>query len=134
MNELRPDGQPYKTTRALREAVSRYLKTPKGKAARRRYETSAKGEATRADYKARRERGRRYLRRLQITLSINIVVERDGDGFHAFCPTLKGLHTCGCDFRDAMVNAKYAAEAYIQSLIKHGESIPTSLGHQEGEG
>lgn len=28
-------------------------------------------------------------------MRLDIIVEPDGDGFHAYCPMLKGLHTAG---------------------------------------
>lgn len=65
---------------------------------------------------------------------VEVVVEPDGDGFHAYCPALKGLHTCGDTLEEAMENAKDAASAYLQSLIKHDEPIPIGvLIHEEIE-
>jgi len=60
----------------------------------------------------------------RLEFQLVIVVEPDGDEFHAYVPDLKGLHTCGSTEEEALQNAKEAAIAYIQSLIKHGEPIP----------
>ncbi|MCS6903421.1 MAG: type II toxin-antitoxin system HicB family antitoxin [Candidatus Bipolaricaulota bacterium] len=62
---------------------------------------------------------------LQFTVSI--VVEPDAAGYYAYCPALKGLHTCGSTEREALENARDAAIAYIRSLIKHGEPIPVGV-------
>ena len=62
-----------------------------------------------------------------IGFKVEVVVEPDGDGFHAYCPALKGLHTCGDTLEEAMENAKDAASAYLQSLIKHDEPIPIGV-------
>ncbi|MBM3148493.1 MAG: type II toxin-antitoxin system HicB family antitoxin [Chloroflexi bacterium] len=62
-----------------------------------------------------------------IEFQVNIVVEPDKDGFHAFCPALKGLHACGDTEHEALSNARDAAIAYIQSLIKHGDPIPVGI-------
>jgi len=53
----------------------------------------------------------------------DIVIEPDDDGFHAFCPILKGLHTYGKTEKEAIDNSRDAVTAYIQSLIKHNEPV-----------
>ena len=63
----------------------------------------------------------------RIKLKVQIIIEPDGDGFHAYCPALKGLHTCGDTEEDALKNAKDAVIAYIESLIKHAEPIPIGI-------
>ena len=61
---------------------------------------------------------------LEIKFAVDIVVESDGDGFHAFCPALKGLHVGGHTSEEAINNAKDAADCYLASMIKHGDAIP----------
>ncbi len=63
----------------------------------------------------------------KIEFQIEIVVEPDGDEYHAYCPALKGLHTCGATVKEALNNARDAASAYIESLIKHGDPIPIGV-------
>jgi predicted RNase H-like HicB family nuclease len=58
---------------------------------------------------------------------IEVVIEPDEGGFHAFVPALKGLHTSGETQEEALQNAKDAAEAYLRSLIKHGDPIPVGV-------
>lgn len=62
-----------------------------------------------------------------IEFVITVVVESDDDSFHAYCPALKGLHTCGATEEEALRNAADAAVAYLRSLIKHGEPIPVGV-------
>lgn len=50
-------------------------------------------------------------------------LESDG-GYHVFCPTLKGCHSQGDNFEEALVNITEAIELYLESLIDDGESIP----------
>ena len=69
-----------------------------------------------------------------IGFRIEVVVEPDEDGFHAYCPALKGLHTCGGTKEEALENAKDAATAYLQSSIKHGDPIPIGIVMQEEVG
>jgi len=53
-----------------------------------------------------------------------VVIEPDDGGFHAFCPSLKGLHTCGKTEEEARENSRDAVTAYIKSLVKHNEVVP----------
>jgi predicted RNase H-like HicB family nuclease len=63
----------------------------------------------------------------QIEFQVEIIVEPDGDEYHAFCPALKGLHACGETVEGALSNARDAATAYIESLIKHGDPVPVGV-------
>lgn len=62
-----------------------------------------------------------------IEFKIDIIVEPDEGGFHAYCPALKGLHTAGESKEEALLNAKEAAIAYLESLIKHNDPIPIGV-------
>jgi predicted RNase H-like HicB family nuclease len=63
----------------------------------------------------------------EIEFSVTIVVEPDGNEYHAYCPALKGLHTSGSTREEACQHAADAAMAYLQSLIKHHEPLPIGL-------
>ena len=65
--------------------------------------------------------------RKQIEFQVEIIVEPDGDEYHSYCPALKGLHACGETVEEALSNARDAATAYIESLIKHGDPIPVGV-------
>ena len=60
----------------------------------------------------------------QIVFKLHIIIEPDGEEYHAYCPALKGLHTCGPTESEALSHAIDAADAYLRSLINHGEPIP----------
>ena len=60
----------------------------------------------------------------QIRLKITIVVERDDDSYHAYCPALKGLHVDGNSVDEAVRKAQQAATVYIDSLAAHGDPLP----------
>jgi predicted RNase H-like HicB family nuclease len=62
-----------------------------------------------------------------IGFKIEVIVEPDDNGFHAYCPTLKGLHTFGESEEEAVANARDAATAYLESCIKHHDSIPLGI-------
>lgn len=62
---------------------------------------------------------------------IEIIVEPDDAGFHAYCPALKGLHVSGDTEEEALQNAREAALAYLESLIKHHDPIPVGIAPRE---
>lgn len=53
-----------------------------------------------------------------------VIVERDGDRFHSYCPVLKGCHTWGHTREEAIQYIEEAIELYIADLIKAGDPIP----------
>lgn len=59
-----------------------------------------------------------------LKLRVRFVVEPDDDGFHAYCPDLKGLHVGGDTVEEALENAMDAAQAYVSSLLKHQDPLP----------
>lgn len=62
-----------------------------------------------------------------IGFKIEIIIEPDDTGYHAYCPALRGLHTCGDTEQEALQNARDAAIAYLQSLMKHNDPIPVGI-------
>ncbi len=50
------------------------------------------------------------------------------DAWHAFCPALKGCHTCGHTYEQALSNLREAIDLYVQDLIEAGEQIPVAQG------
>jgi predicted RNase H-like HicB family nuclease len=63
----------------------------------------------------------------EVVFSLGIVVERDDDRFHAYSPSLKGLHVQGNTEQEALQNALDAAEGYLLSLMNHGDPIPLGV-------
>jgi len=75
-----------------------------------------------------------FHRKRIIGFRVEVLVEPDSVGFHAYCPALKGLHTCGDTEQEALQNAKDAAIAYLRASIKCGDPIPIGiLMHEEDE-
>lgn len=62
--------------------------------------------------------------RPELRLRVTIIVEPDGDGFHAYAPGLKGLHTDGRTEAEALEHARDAVRAYLASLAKHDDPLP----------
>ncbi len=65
--------------------------------------------------------------KFNLNFKIRIIIEPDGNEFHAYCPALKGLHTCGATQKEALHNAKDAIISYLTSTIKHGDPIPEGI-------
>ncbi len=58
-----------------------------------------------------------------------VVIEPDEfeDGrkaWHASCPALKGCHTWGHNYQEALANIHEAIDAYLQDLLESGELLP----------
>jgi predicted RNase H-like HicB family nuclease len=66
-----------------------------------------------------------------IEFKVDIIIEPDESGFHAYCPALKGLHVGGDTKEEALRNAREAAITYLESLIKHGDAIPVGVTKRE---
>lgn len=67
-------------------------------------------------------------------LRITIVVEPDGDGFHAYCPAFKGVHMDGPTEQVALERMTEGLSVYLDSLERHGDPLPIGPGCRiEGE-
>ncbi|MBD2292850.1 type II toxin-antitoxin system HicB family antitoxin [Anabaena sphaerica FACHB-251] len=54
-----------------------------------------------------------------------VILEREEEGeYHAFCPLLKGCHSQGDTFEEAIANIQEAVELYLESLMADGQPIP----------
>jgi len=59
------------------------------------------------------------------TYNYTVLLEREADGgYHAFCPTLKGCHSQGDTFEEALENITEAIELYLETLIADHQPIP----------
>jgi len=54
-----------------------------------------------------------------------VLLEKEPDGgYHAFCPALKGCHSQGDSFEEAIANITEAIELYLESLKADNLPIP----------
>ncbi len=60
----------------------------------------------------------------QLTYKIRLQKEQEG-GFTVTVPALPGCITFGKDMDEAIIMAKEAIELYIESLVDHGDEVPT---------
>ncbi len=57
---------------------------------------------------------------------ISVVVEKDVDGYYAYCPELQGCYSQGETYEEVIENIKDAIKLHIEDRIEHGEEIPQS--------
>jgi predicted RNase H-like HicB family nuclease len=69
-----------------------------------------------------------------LKFSVLIVVDKDTPGYHAYAPSLKGLHMGGDTEKEARNNAKEAATLYLESLLEHGDQIPIDVIQPDSPG
>ncbi len=54
----------------------------------------------------------------------SVVIEKDQDGYFAFCPELQGCYTQGTSHEEALENIKDAIRLHVEDRIEAGEDIP----------
>jgi len=54
----------------------------------------------------------------------SVVVERDEDGYFAFCPELQGCYTQGETYEEALENIEAAIRLHVEDRLQSGEEIP----------
>jgi predicted RNase H-like HicB family nuclease len=47
---------------------------------------------------------------------VNVIIEKDDDGYYAWCPDLQGCQTQGDSLEEVLENAQEAVEVYLESL------------------
>ena len=51
-----------------------------------------------------------------MTYKVSIVIEKDDQGYYAYCPELKGCQSQGDSYEEALANIKEAIELYLETL------------------
>ncbi|MBI4340493.1 MAG: type II toxin-antitoxin system HicB family antitoxin [Chloroflexi bacterium] len=55
-----------------------------------------------------------------------IAVEKDDDGYFAYCPQLQGCYTQGDTYEEAQANIKEAVSLVIEDMVACGEHVPSA--------
>jgi len=55
---------------------------------------------------------------------LSVIVEKDADGYYAFCPELQGCYTQGESYEEALENIRDAIRLHIEDRLESGEDIP----------
>ncbi|HMA35360.1 MAG TPA: type II toxin-antitoxin system HicB family antitoxin [Chloroflexia bacterium] len=58
--------------------------------------------------------------------TLPIIIEKDQDGYFAFCPVLQGCYTQGGSYEEALTNIEDAMRLHIEDRLANGESIRVS--------
>lgn len=61
-----------------------------------------------------------------LTYKFSVVIEKDTDGYYAFCPELQGCYTQGDTYEDVSANIKDAIKLHLEDRMVRGEDIPQS--------
>jgi predicted RNase H-like HicB family nuclease len=54
----------------------------------------------------------------------SVVIEKDIDGYFAFCPELQGCYTQGDTYEEVFDNIKDAIHLHVEDRLERGEDIP----------
>lgn len=57
-------------------------------------------------------------------IKVLVILERDGDGFHAYSPAFHGLHMDRSSKDEALQNTIEGLRLYMDSLERHGDPLP----------
>ena len=58
-----------------------------------------------------------------MTYKVNIVVEKDDNGYYAYAPELEGCQSQGDSYEDALKNLREAVELYLETLNYEEKNI-----------
>ena len=53
-----------------------------------------------------------------------VVIEKDEDGYFAWCPELQGCYTQGDTYEEAVANIRDAIRLILEDMLASGEPIP----------
>ncbi len=56
---------------------------------------------------------------------VSVVIEKDENGYFAFCPELKGCYTQGSSYEEVIENIKDAVKQHIIDRLEEKEDIPS---------
>ncbi|MCX6641043.1 MAG: type II toxin-antitoxin system HicB family antitoxin [bacterium] len=51
-----------------------------------------------------------------MTYKVSVIIEKDENGYYAFCPELDGCQSQGDSFEEVMANIKEAIDLYVETL------------------
>ena len=53
-----------------------------------------------------------------------VVIEKDADGYFAYCPALQGCYTQGDTYEEVVANIRDAIQLHVADRIASGEPLP----------
>ena len=61
---------------------------------------------------------------MAIEYKFAVVIEKDEDGYVAFCPELQGCYSQGDTYDEALANIADAIRLHIEDILASGETVP----------
>jgi predicted RNase H-like HicB family nuclease len=61
-----------------------------------------------------------------IQVQISVIIEKDEDGYYAYCPQLEGCQTQGDTLEEVQENIKEAIEFYLSTLSEEEKKLRLS--------
>ena len=58
------------------------------------------------------------------TYRFAVVIEKDADGYFAFCPELQGCYTQGDTYEEVIEQIKDAIQLNVEDRLEAGEDLP----------
>ncbi len=58
---------------------------------------------------------------LMATYQVPVVVERDGEGYHVFCPSIRGCRSHGATYEEALERIQDAIRLNLELMQERGE-------------
>ena len=58
------------------------------------------------------------------TFRFPVIVEKDQEGFFAFCPELQGCYSQGNTYEEVLENIKDAIRLHLEDRLADGEEVP----------
>lgn len=62
------------------------------------------------------------------TYQFSVLVERDDDGYFAYCPRLQGCYTQGDTYEEVLANIQDAIRLHVEDRIAADEPVPVVEG------
>ena len=56
---------------------------------------------------------------------LSVVIEKDTDGYYAFCPQLQGCYSQGDNYEEALENIQDAIKLHIEDRLESNEETTT---------
>ncbi len=61
---------------------------------------------------------------MMVSLKFPIIVEKDSDGYFAFCPNIQGCYTQGDTYEEVLENIKDVIKLLLEEMNEAGTKLP----------
>ncbi|HOC78406.1 MAG TPA: type II toxin-antitoxin system HicB family antitoxin [Methanofastidiosum sp.] len=57
---------------------------------------------------------------------IPIIIEKDSEGYFAYCPEIQGCYTQGSTYEEVIKNIKDVIKLHLEEMREAGQKLPTN--------